>query len=223
MDQAVRKSVQEQKGAECHFCGVTEEQHKQEYDRGLDTHHKLPERLGGTADMGNLIPVCIDCHKKLESITRDILPSGRTDEYEDIPKHSWDEIKDTLSVNEELKEAKENAKYWKECHDDAIGAYKGLLDGLKQRQTITVHVVHESKVVTSTLRYVGTDEDKAVKKYRECENSATLETAKITDLTPVELIDPRHVSSDIATDGVVDMKDELNITDMNERVYSDET
>lgn len=194
MDNSIRKSVQEEKGAECHFCGITEKQHKQEYDRGLDTHHKVPSRLGGSADMRNLIPLCRNCHAKLESITQDILPKGHSKEYNQVRKEDWEDFTAKSEHEAELAEA-----------------FKHLKQALKQRNGIEVHVVHEFKVVTSELRYVGTDEEKAIKKYQECENSATLETARVRGVTPAEIIDGKHVLSDMASDAVNDVKDELKV------------
>jgi hypothetical protein len=61
-----RQEVFELKGHECTFCGVTGEQHVEEYGRDLDIHHIVPRRADGSDSVSNLLPVCRDCHSTLE-------------------------------------------------------------------------------------------------------------------------------------------------------------
>jgi len=44
---------------ECHFCDETE---------ALDRHHIVPQRHGGSDDEENLVTVCPNCHRKLETL-----------------------------------------------------------------------------------------------------------------------------------------------------------
>jgi len=54
-----RKSVQFLKAHPiCQKCGIVS---------STVTHHKIPRRLSGTDDEGNLMAVCSKCHKKLDS------------------------------------------------------------------------------------------------------------------------------------------------------------
>jgi hypothetical protein len=66
LSQNKRKSVFEEKGGSCAFCGVTRQQHKDDCGRDLDLHHIIPERKGGEDSVENLLPVCRDCHQTLE-------------------------------------------------------------------------------------------------------------------------------------------------------------
>jgi hypothetical protein len=44
---------------ECHFCDESE---------ALDTHHIVPRRYGGSDRGENLVTVCPNCHRKLETL-----------------------------------------------------------------------------------------------------------------------------------------------------------
>jgi hypothetical protein len=52
---------------ECQFCGLTQEEHRENYENGLETHHIIPKSAGGGDWVENLITVCIPCHRTLES------------------------------------------------------------------------------------------------------------------------------------------------------------
>lgn len=73
LTQSTREDVFEQRGDACYFCEKTREKHEDEYDRDLDIHHILPSLKGGTDKVENLIPVCIQCHRRLESTQGDAL------------------------------------------------------------------------------------------------------------------------------------------------------
>lgn len=64
--QKAREVALERYGYECPFTGITEQEHKEKYDRGLDVHHIVPRSAGGSNNPSNLIPVSIECHKTLE-------------------------------------------------------------------------------------------------------------------------------------------------------------
>jgi len=63
---ATRRRVLERDDQACRFCGVTDEQHRDEHDRGLHAHHIIPKNDGGSDDVDNLITVCCRCHRTLE-------------------------------------------------------------------------------------------------------------------------------------------------------------
>jgi len=63
-----RENVLERDGRECKFCGVSNEQHKAEYDRELSAHHIIPKSDGGSDTEDNLVTVCSSCHKTIEEI-----------------------------------------------------------------------------------------------------------------------------------------------------------
>lgn len=57
-----RREVLARAGYACEHCGMTDEYHKQVYDRGLIAHHIVPVRYGGENDMENGEAVCFGCH-----------------------------------------------------------------------------------------------------------------------------------------------------------------
>jgi predicted nuclease with TOPRIM domain len=67
LTQTKRQEVFDEKGNCCYFCEKTREEHREQRGRDLDIHHVVPSFDGGSDDVENLIPVCITCHKRLES------------------------------------------------------------------------------------------------------------------------------------------------------------
>lgn len=67
--QSKRKRVREQYGHTCQMCGKEES----ELERALDVHHIIPLLYGGTNDLYNLIPLCVECHITTERNTETIL------------------------------------------------------------------------------------------------------------------------------------------------------
>lgn len=63
-----RRKVLERDGYECQFCGVTDEQHREEHTNGLDVHHVIPRSDGGSDSPRNLVALCRSCHRKMESL-----------------------------------------------------------------------------------------------------------------------------------------------------------
>lgn len=63
---ATRRRVLERDDHACRFCGVTDDQHRDEHDRGLHAHHIIPKNDGGGDVAENLITVCCRCHRTLE-------------------------------------------------------------------------------------------------------------------------------------------------------------
>lgn len=68
-----RETALERDEFECQFCGMAESIHYKVYDAGLQVHHIVPRRFGGTHAPENLITVCRSCHGTVESVTRQLL------------------------------------------------------------------------------------------------------------------------------------------------------
>ena len=51
----------------CAFCATGDEEHRDKHGRGLDVHHIVPRKAGGSDSVSNLIPVCRKCHRNLET------------------------------------------------------------------------------------------------------------------------------------------------------------
>ena len=64
--QQAREDTLDRDDYECQFCGMTNDEHEAEHDRGLNAHHILKDREGGRDHPENLITVCEDCHNTLE-------------------------------------------------------------------------------------------------------------------------------------------------------------
>lgn len=64
----VRQAVLERDGYECRFCGMENEDHKEENSAGLDVHHIIPRSDGGNDSMRNLVALCRSCHRTMESL-----------------------------------------------------------------------------------------------------------------------------------------------------------
>lgn len=47
------------KGSHCYFCGAF---------GGLEEHHIVPQRFGGSDSEGNIVPLCSQCHTKIERL-----------------------------------------------------------------------------------------------------------------------------------------------------------
>lgn len=67
-----RKEVLKRDGYECRVCGMTDEEHTDEYGKGLDVHHIVKRRkFESPADANNpdnLAAVCRSCHLKYEDM-----------------------------------------------------------------------------------------------------------------------------------------------------------
>ena len=87
-----RENAFDEKGEACAFCGVTREQHKEEYGRDLSLHHIIPSRKGGSDDVENLLPVCRGCHRTLEKTQGEAL--GRIAEREfDVDEKQLEQLR----------------------------------------------------------------------------------------------------------------------------------
>jgi len=74
----VRKARRRVDGYECQMCGDT----AAEVGRKLDVHHIVPLLSGGLNEAWNLITLCLTCHQKAESKTREILDYNVKQHYE---------------------------------------------------------------------------------------------------------------------------------------------
>jgi hypothetical protein len=80
-ERAAKEQAKERDGWECRFCGVTNEQHTEEYGRGLHAHHVVKQDDGGADRPRNLITVCRSCHQTLERTQADALSRIMDAEY----------------------------------------------------------------------------------------------------------------------------------------------
>ena len=97
---AVRQTVLERDDYACRFCGIDDEQHREEYGRGLHAHHVIPEGDGGEDRPENLITVCGSCHRTLEDTHgRAVADMKRREDYADDLEgvtRVWRERQETL-------------------------------------------------------------------------------------------------------------------------------
>lgn len=81
---AVRQTVLERDDYACRFCGIDDDEHREEYGRGLHAHHVIPEADGGEDRPENLITVCGSCHRTLEDTHgRAVADMKRREDYAD--------------------------------------------------------------------------------------------------------------------------------------------
>jgi len=106
---AVRRTVLERDDYACRFCGITDDEHREEYGRGLHAHHVIPEADGGEDRPENLITVCGSCHRTLEDTHgRAVADMKRREDYADDLEgvtRVWRERQETLDdLNDALAE-----------------------------------------------------------------------------------------------------------------------
>lgn len=70
----MRRKALDRGGYSCGVCGMTREEHYDEYGIDLDVHHKIPSATFDEVDdanyLLNLVTTCRSCHGKLEQISR---------------------------------------------------------------------------------------------------------------------------------------------------------
>lgn len=191
---SLREEVLERDGYECRFCGITEDEHKEKYNKSLSLHHIIKERDGGKTEADNLITVCKKCHMTLENTQADALSKIKKEE------HGYQDLIDKIENLED------EVDYLKEEDDISRSAWAALEKATTQYGNITVYIVHETKITTSELRYVGRNKENAVESFENAKNHATLETATIGSIMPLELIDIEKIDNDVAADGLKDEK-----------------
>jgi hypothetical protein len=96
----VRRTVLERDDYACRFCGIGDEEHREEHGRGLHAHHVIPDRDGGEDRPENLITVCGSCHRTLEHTHgRAVAEMKRREDYaEDLEgvTRVWRDQRETL-------------------------------------------------------------------------------------------------------------------------------
>lgn len=111
--QSVRERVLDRDGHACRFCGMSNEEHKEEHEQGLHAHHVLPRKDGGEDHPGNLITVCTSCHRTIESAHAEAVEHAVSDKKvtTDYGKNAW-ELREywTSSANKLIDEAADYAK-----------------------------------------------------------------------------------------------------------------
>ena len=172
LTQSTRQEVFDRRGHECIFCGVTGEQHKQEYNRDLDVHHVIPSRKGGSDDPENLIPVCIGCHRTIEATQGEALGRIANDELD------REELEDRNNdLREKVREYKREAA---QRESDITKLLEGLDTFLDNGHSVKLYIVHETRFTTSRLLYAGTSLEAAQEQFEEADNHVTMETATVT-------------------------------------------
>lgn len=67
-----RQKCLERDGYECRACGMTQEEHRDEFGTGLNVHHIVPHREfednKAANDLGNLVTACRSCHSRFEGL-----------------------------------------------------------------------------------------------------------------------------------------------------------
>jgi len=107
--EATRSRVLDRDGHACRFCGISNDEHKDEYRRELSAHHIIPDRDGGPDHPDNLITVCESCHRTLESTHGKAMSQmKRQEDYSDDLKgvnHVWDSQQESLDeIDDKLAE-----------------------------------------------------------------------------------------------------------------------
>jgi len=160
--QSTRKVALERANHECAFCGVTDEQHRQDNGSGLDVHHVLPRSAGGSNKPSNLLAVCRGCHKTLEHSQgaalkeiRDADLSGRDELEKQVKEFSERNAELHNAVNGLVERVHEL-----ERRNRDVDYYKELLGMLNVRGEVVTR-----KLGTKT--YCTTDSEKAMEHYKE--------------------------------------------------------
>ena len=68
----IKERAYKKYGRKCFLCNST---------NNLNIHHKIPIREGGTNEIGNLIPLCVNCHEKIHKFKFQFLHTDIPDNY----------------------------------------------------------------------------------------------------------------------------------------------
>lgn len=172
LKQSTRQEVFDRRGHECIFCGVTGEQHEQEHGRDLDIHHVIPKREGGSNDPDNLIPVCIGCHRTIESTQGEALSRIANEEL------------DRQKLLDNTNDLREKVREYKREVAELDASITGILEGVDvlfdECASSKLYVVHETRFTTSHLLYAGTSIEDAKEKFESSDEHVTMETVSFT-------------------------------------------
>lgn len=157
---STRDKVFEQAGHECLFCGMTGEEHEKEYDRDLDVHHVIPKRKGGSNEPSNLIPVCISCHRTLESTQGEALARIAEDEMDSRKMAELERENERLQ--EEISKYKKQLDKKEETIMDMLTGVDMLLESSLSAEYYVVHAsegLHDSELIYSGHRFPRASEE----------------------------------------------------------------
>jgi len=195
---STREKVFEQEGHECLFCGMTAEEHEEEYGRDLDIHHVIPKRKGGSNEPSNLIPVCLSCHRTLESTQGEAL--GR------IANEEMDSQK--MAALE--RENKQLQRGLDEKEETILNILSGVSVLLESSLSTAYYVVHASKShhSESELVYAGHKFSRASEEFSNSDNEPTMEQKSI-HIAPEDAISTEDVNiirtqSDVLADSILE-------------------
>lgn len=154
-----KKKAKERDGWECRFCGMTNEEHLDEYDRGVHAHHIIKESDNGADNPRNLITVCRPCHDILEETQADALSRLRNEHTNE------DRVKELEMKVQQLEEKNKQLRKNRVPVDELEAAIEDMSLGRDAR-----HKSISVETVTATLGYdcgVYTDSEQAREEYEE--------------------------------------------------------
>ncbi len=187
LSQSVRKEVLKRDNYECRFCGVSNEQHKQDNGRSLHAHHIVKSRIGGPDDPENLIAVCRDCHDTIEQTQAKGLELLKSDKVA-----GEDQQQKVQELEKSLSEVKQQ-------HDKAVDKVRFLQDALANvlsaHVSLDLHITHES-ATGSQLDYVGTSEKKAFEAYENSEWANVTMERRSASKAVLDVVDFQNVRDD---------------------------
>jgi len=61
-----RKPALERDNYRCVECGITDDEHRIRYDKGLHVHHKIPYKISKNDSLENLVTLCVQHHIRAE-------------------------------------------------------------------------------------------------------------------------------------------------------------
>lgn len=158
-EKQAKETAKERDDYECRFCGITQEEHKETYERGLHAHHIVKSNDGGIDHPDNLITVCEGCHKTLEHTQADALSRIREDHTQNLREEYEDRINALEAEIEELEEATSEVFAWMESSN------------------MQIHVLLKGFIDPEVLVY--TDRDKAAKEYMDYDGASKLKTMTV--------------------------------------------
>lgn len=136
----IREDVLARDDYECRFCGMSDEEHQEEYKHGLHAHHIIPDAEGGPTSMQNLITVCRSCHQTLEVTHARAVSQLRSEDVEgsapatDSEGVDWNAVASARSSKRRqqvLEALQEEPKYAKEIADTLDTSMKRVVEQIR--------------------------------------------------------------------------------------------
>ena len=151
-----REVALERADHECAFCGVTDDQHRNDYGMGLDVHHIIPRSAGGTDKPNNLLAVCRGCHKTLEHSQGAALKQiTETTVARSEQQEKQDELEKQISRLEAHNDELVERIHELERRNRDAAYYKAILHGLRANgEVVTEKFGHKSVVSADSERCV---------------------------------------------------------------------